>query len=62
MTAWRYLVRTPAGQEIQVGIGESDMLAVRMPRPEGEDFAQAINRRFAIVEELQHAIESAGGT
>lgn len=63
MSAARYNVRTPKGQEISVGIGESDMLAVPMPRPVGEEeFAVAINRRFRTLEELEEAITRAGGT
>lgn len=62
MKAWRYLVRTPAGQEIQIGIGERDMLAVPIPWPQGEEvFALAINRRFASLTDLETAIENAGG-
>jgi hypothetical protein len=63
MSAARYVVRTPKGQEISVGIGESDMLAVPMPRPAGEEeFAAAINRRFRSLKELEDAITEAGGT
>lgn len=63
MSAARYLVRTPLGREIQVGIGEHDMLAVPIPRPVGEeDFAIAINRKFRSLAELQRAIEQAGGS
>lgn len=63
MPAARYLVKTPKGQEISVGIGESDMLAVPMPRPDGEEeFARAINRRFKSLSDLGSAITEAGGT
>lgn len=36
MSAARYLVKTPKGREISVGIGERDMLAVSMPQPDSE--------------------------
>jgi hypothetical protein len=63
MAAARYVVKTPKGLEISVGIGESDMLAVPMPRPHGEEeFAQAINRRFRSLLDLESAITEAGGT
>jgi hypothetical protein len=63
MRAARYIVRTPKGQEITVGIGESDMLAVPMPRPAGEEeFAVAINQHFRSLEDLEEAISEAGGT
>lgn len=63
MSAARYAVKTPQGQTITVGIGERDMLAVPMPRPEGEeDFACAINRRFESLTELENAMSNAGGT
>lgn len=61
--AWRYLVVTPKGQKIQVGIAERDMLAVPIPRPAGEEeFAIAINRVFGSLAQLEQAIETAGGS
>jgi hypothetical protein len=62
VAAARYLVVTPQGQEIQVGISETDMLAVPIPRPIREDdFSAAINRRFPSLAALDRAIEAAGG-
>jgi hypothetical protein len=63
MATFRYVVTTPHGQQIQVGIGESDMLAVPIPRPVGEEeFARAINKKFATLHDLERAIEGPGGT
>jgi hypothetical protein len=63
MAAARYVVRTPKDSEIVVGIGERDMLAVPMPRLEGEqDFVLAINRQFESLSELESTITAAGGS